>query len=90
MDEQMEYGRSARRYTPHTGHDFAVVRRTALDIARAAAHVHSLGAIHGDLKPRNVVRVRGTYVMAACRACLSLCLSVLIEVADQRYASCYG
>ncbi len=37
------------------------VRRATHDIAAALAHMHAQGVIHGDVKPRNVVRVGASY-----------------------------
>ena len=38
-----------------------VIRGLALKITRAVAAVHSLGLVHGDIKPRNIVRMPGNH-----------------------------
>ena len=39
------------------GRDFMTVRKIAFDVAKALGHMHEQGFVHGDIKPRNVVRV---------------------------------
>ena len=38
------------------GRRWPVVRSIATDLAEALSHLHGAGVVHGDLKPRNVVR----------------------------------
>ena len=41
--------------------DLAAVLDTAIDIARAVAHLHREGIVHADLKPRNVLLKGSTH-----------------------------
>jgi serine/threonine protein kinase len=43
--------------------DPAVIRRMFHEIVRAVKFMHDRGVIHGDIKPRNVVRVNGQLVL---------------------------
>ena len=39
------------------GHDVQAVAHIASDVAGALQHVHEKGRVHGDVKPRNIVRM---------------------------------
>ena len=43
------------------GKDFTCVHEVGIQMCRAIAHMHSKGLIHGDLKPRNMLRIDGRW-----------------------------
>ena len=43
------------------GHDVDKVRIVVRGLALALRHLHSRGLVHGDVKPRNVVRINGSW-----------------------------
>ena len=53
-----------------TGIDLALVVSIAWQIAKCLQHLHGQGVVHADLKPRNIVRVNGKWLLidldAAC------------------------
>ena len=45
------------------GHNWAEIRDVSYSIAVGLDHLHSNGILHGDVKPRNVVRIDGKWIL---------------------------
>ncbi len=43
------------------GHDMELVHSICKNVAKALHHMHENGLVHGDVKPRNIVRIMGEY-----------------------------
>ena len=43
------------------GHDVDMARIVLKGLATALQHMHACGLVHGDVKPRNVVRIAGVW-----------------------------